>query len=68
MSPEDRRWPWFTQIVDAASATLGAGIVVVMVIRDRWPIAGLVTALVLLGRITASSALRYMLGRWEKQP
>ena len=68
MTLEDQRWPWFRQIVDATSATLGAGIVVVMVFRDRWPVVGVVTALVLLGRITATKAIEYLLGRWEQKP
>lgn len=64
--PKQRRWSWYQQSVDAAAAILGIIIAMTMLVRDSWPVIGVVFALVCLGFVPSSSALRYLVGRWEK--
>jgi len=67
VSPDqDRRWPWYHQIEDAITAALGVAITVTMLIRDSWPVIGVVFALVCLGKLSSTTAIRYLIGRWEQ--
>jgi hypothetical protein len=72
VSPHRQRvWPWWQQTLDVVTAALGFGIAVVMAYRNSWPLPAVVFVMVLLGRITARSALGYFAQRWavgEKEP
>jgi hypothetical protein len=59
-----RRWPWFQQAVDTLAAILGIAIPTTMLIRDSWPIAGVVFSLVCLGKIGSDAAINALLQRW----
>lgn len=61
----DRRWTWYAQVRDAAVAVVGIGILGLMAFRNSYPIGGVVTALVCVGALSASAALRALAGRWE---
>ena len=61
----ERRWAWYSQIRDAVVASVGVGILVSMIVRESWPPLGVITALVCVGALSASSVLRYLVGRWE---
>lgn len=63
---QQRRWPWYQQLVDLVVALLGVSIVVTNLVRDSWPVMAVAVALVCLGKISATAALNYLLGRWEK--
>jgi hypothetical protein len=65
MPVEERRWPWYQQVVDATVALLGIGITVTMLVRDSWPVLGVVVAMICLGKVSATAALNYLTGRWE---
>jgi len=60
-----RMWPWYTQVVDAVFAAAGLGLVAAMAIRDSYPIYGVFLVLVFAGRVSSSTLLRYLVGRWE---
>jgi hypothetical protein len=63
---EEKRWPWYTQIRDAVFAAFGMAILGVMAYRNSWPLAGVAAALTCMGVVGAGTALRLLLGRWEK--
>lgn len=65
MTGTDRRWPWYSQVVDAAFATAGLGLLALMAVRDSYPLYGVFLVLVFAGRVSASTLLRYLIGRWE---
>ena len=65
MTPRERRWAWYSQIRDAVVAVVGVGILVSMIVREAWPPLGVITALVCVGALSASSVLRYLIGRWD---
>lgn len=67
MHTGERRWPWYNQIVDAVFAVAGLAIVGVMTIRNSYPLYGVFLVLVFAGRVSASTLLRYLIGRWESQ-
>lgn len=60
-----RRWPWYSQVVDAAFAVAGLVLVAVMTIRNNYPIYGVFLVLVFAGRVSSSALLHYLVGRWE---
>jgi hypothetical protein len=62
---ENRRWAWYQQTVDAATAALGLGIAILMAWRDSWPPVGVLLVLVCLGRLSARALIQYLVGRWE---
>jgi hypothetical protein len=62
---QQRRWLWWSQIHDAAVTIVGIAILGVMTFRNSFPIPGVVAALVCIGSLSASAALRYLLGRWD---
>jgi hypothetical protein len=64
-SQESRRWPWYQQTVDAATAMLGIGIAILMAKRDSWPPVGVLLVLVCLGRLSARAMIQYLVGRWD---
>ena len=61
----DRRWSWYAQVRDAVVALVGVGILGLMAFRNSYPIGGIVTALVCVGALSASAALKALVGRWE---
>lgn len=61
----DRRWTWYAQVRDAAVALVGLGTLSLMAFRNSYPIGGVITALVCVGALSASAALRALTGRWE---
>lgn len=64
----ERRWSWYQQVVDAAFATAGLGIVIAMAVRNNFPIAGIVLVVACAGKVSASQLIRILLGRWEEKP
>ncbi len=60
----ERRWPWFQQGVDLLAAVLGITIPATMLIRDSWPVAGVVFSLICLGKIGSDAAINALLERW----
>lgn len=67
-SRQERRWPWYQQVVDAIVLTLGVGIALAMTYRNSWPVTGVVLVVVCIGKLGASQAIRLLLGRWESKP
>lgn len=63
----DRRWPWYSQIVDALFAIAGLALVGVMAVRDSYPLPGVFLVLVFAGRVTTSTLQRYLIGRWDER-
>lgn len=63
--PQERRWSWYSQIVDALFAIAGLVLLAVMTIRNSYPIYGVLLVLVFAGRVSASSILRLLVARWE---
>lgn len=61
----DRRWTWYAQVRDAVVALTGVGTLSLMAFRNSYPIGGVITALVCVGALSASAALRALVGRWE---
>lgn len=61
----DRRWSWYAQVRDALVALVGIGIIGLMAVRNSYPVGGVITALVCVGALSASAALRALVGRWE---
>lgn len=61
----DRRWSWYAQVRDALVSVVGIGVIALMAVRNSYPIGGVVTALVCVGALSASAALRALVGRWE---
>lgn len=61
----DRRWTWYAQVRDAVVALVGIGTLALMAFRNSYPIGGVLTALVCVGALSASAALRALVGRWE---
>ena len=61
----DRPWTWYAQIRDAVVALVGVGTLSLMAFRNSYPIGGVLTALVCVGALSASAALRALAGRWE---
>lgn len=58
-----KRWPWYEQIVDAACAVAGLSIIMYMAYGQTWHYLGVLTALALLGYISARSLTRWLVGR-----
>lgn len=66
MSPNtQRRWPWYTQAVDAVFALAGLAVLAVMTVRNSYPAYGVFLVLVFAGRVSSSTLLRYLTARWE---
>lgn len=61
----DRRWSWYAQVRDAVVALVGVGTLALMAFRNSYPVGGVITALVCVGALSASAALRALVGRWE---
>lgn len=61
----DRRWTWYAQVRDAVVALVGIATLALMAFRNSYPIVGVLTALVCVGALSASTALRALAGRWE---
>lgn len=61
----DRRWSWYAQVRDAVVSLVGIGTLALMAFRNSYPVGGVVTALVCVGALSASAALRALVGRWE---
>ena len=61
----DRRWTWYAQVRDAVVALVGVGTLSLMAFRNSYPIGGVLTALVCVGALSASAALRALAGRWR---
>lgn len=61
----DRRWSWYAQVRDAVVALVGVGTLALMAVRNSYPVGGVITALVCVGALSASAALRALVGRWE---
>lgn len=61
----ERRWPWYSQAVDAVFAAAGLVLLGVMTARNDWPPYGVFLVMVFAGRVSASTLLRYLVGRWE---
>lgn len=61
----DRRWSWYAQVRDAVVSLVGVGTLALMAFRNSYPVGGVVTALVCVGALSASTALRFLVGRWE---
>ena len=62
----ERRWTWYAQVRDAVVALVGVGTLSLMAFRNSYPIGGVLTALVCVGALSASAALRALAGRWEE--
>lgn len=61
---DERRWPWFQQVVDALSAALGISIAVLMAARNSWPLPGVLFVLACLGRVSSRALLSALLKKW----
>lgn len=44
---------------------VGIGVIALMAFRNSYPVGGVITALVCVGALSASAALRALVGRWE---
>lgn len=63
MANEQKRWPWYEQIVDAACAVAGLGTILYMAYTHSWHFLGVLTGLSLLGYISSRSLTRWLIGR-----
>jgi len=61
----ERRWTWYAQVRDALVSLVGIGVIALMAFRNSYPVGGVITALVCVGALSASAALRALVGRWE---
>lgn len=62
---QNRRWSWYQQTVDAATAMLGIGIAIAMTWRDSFPLVGVMLVLVCLGRLSARAMIGYLAKQWD---
>ncbi len=59
---------WYGQVRDAVMVAVGISILAVMTYRNSYPPLGVIVALVCAGSVSASAALQYIVGRWERKP
>lgn len=67
MRSRDRRWAWYSQIVDAA--LLLAGLITIGVMLARWsfPFGALLLVAFCTGGLTAGQVIDVLLGRWASK-
>ena len=62
---EDRRWPWYGQVRDAAAAVAGFTILGVETFRGTYNPTAMVVVLALLGVVASGVILRWLTGKWN---
>lgn len=67
MRSRDRRWAWYSQVVDAALAAAGITTVGVMVYRWSFPFGAILLVAFCTGGLTAGQLIDALVGRWTRR-
>jgi hypothetical protein len=67
MKARDRRWTWYSQILDSALALAGLATIALMLIRWSFPFGALLLVAFCTGGITAGQLIDVLVGRWARK-